>query len=56
MPAMYLVKAPVSQLAEESDLKSLCCGFESHRGHTPPLGLVHADGVQNLDGSRVEGT
>ena len=27
--------APVAQLAEATDLKSVCCGFESHRGYYP---------------------
>ena len=27
--------APVAQLAEATDLKSVCCGFESHRGYCP---------------------
>ena len=29
-----VVDAPVSQLAEEADLKSACCRFESDPGHT----------------------
>ena len=30
-----LLLAPVAQLAEATDLKSVCCGFESHRGYCP---------------------
>lgn len=30
-------RAPVAQLAEATDLKSVCCGFESHRGYRTRL-------------------